>query len=144
MDAVADESDTTNNCSAPVAVALVEPEQPDDAPSVRISSASDAVTEGMAAQVEVTATPAPAADLDVYLSYVEYTTTETEVIYRPWPPPEPMVTIAAGSSSTTLTVPTIDDSDTAAHTLQVWIVSGKGYTIDMSGFFVLVRIEDDD
>ena len=50
VDAVADESDTTNNCSAPVRVMVVEPEQPEGVPSVRISSTGSAVTEGMAAQ----------------------------------------------------------------------------------------------
>jgi hypothetical protein len=144
VDAVADESDTTNNCTAPVEVALVEPEQPEGAPSVRISGASNAVTEGTAAQIEVTATPAPAADLDVYLSYHEYMNTGPYISYRPWPPPEPKVTIAAGSSSATLTVPTVDDSDVATYTLQVIIASGRGYTIDPFTYFVFVRIDDND
>ena len=144
VDAVADESDTTNNCSEPLAVTPVEPEQPDGAPSVRISNASTTVTEGAAAQVEVTATSAPAADLDVYLSYFEYMNTGTYITYRPWPPPEPKVTIAAGSSSATLTLQTIDDSDVATFTLQVWIVSGRGYTIDPINFYVFVQIEDND
>ena len=65
MDAVADESDTTNNCSAPARVMVVEPQQPEGVPSVRISSTGSAVTEGMAAQFGVTATLPPTADLDV-------------------------------------------------------------------------------
>ena len=145
MDAVADESDTTNNCSAPARVMVVEPQQPEGVPSVRISSTGSAVTEGMAAQFGVTATLPPTADLDVYLSYVEYTTTEEGVIYRPWPPPETMVTITAGSSSTTLTVNTIDDSDADGNgALQVWVASGIGYTFDLNSFLVTVTIEDDD
>ena len=145
VDAVADESDTTNNCSAPARVMVVEPQQPEGVPSVRISSTGSAVTEGMAAQFGVTATLPPTADLDVYLSYVEYTTTEEGVIYRPWPPPETMVTITAGSSSTTLTVNTIDDSDADGNgALQVWVASGIGYTFDLNSFLVTVTIEDDD
>lgn len=70
--------------------------------------------------------------------------TGTYITYRPWPPPEPKVTIAAGSASTTLTIQTIDDSDVATHTLQVWIASGRGYTIDVTSFFVFVTIEDND
>ena len=71
----------------------------------------------------------------MYLSYVEYTTTETEIIYRPWPPPETMVTIPAGSSSTTLTVDTIDDSDADGNSaLQIWVASGIGYTVDFSSW----------
>ena len=50
VDPVTDESDTTNNCSAPVRVMVVEPEQPEGVPSVRITSTGSAVTEGMAAQ----------------------------------------------------------------------------------------------
>ena len=81
----------------------------------------------------------------MYLSYVEYTTTEEEVIYRPWPAPETMVTIPAGSSSTTLTVNTIDDSDADGNgALQVWLASGIGYAFDLNSFLVTMTIEDDD
>ena len=56
-----------------------------------------------------------------------------------------MVTITAGSSSTTLTVDTIDDSDADGNSaLQVWVASGIGYTFDRNSFLVTVTIEDDD
>ena len=147
VDAVADESDTTNNCSAPVTVTVVAPQQPEGAPSVRIYSASSAVTEGMSARFGVTATPAPTANLDVYLSYVEYARAGDQTTYYTWPPPETKVTIIAGSSSTTLTVGTIDDSDPDGNSvIQAWVASGSGYTIDSDPFrrVAFVVVVDDD
>lgn len=136
VDEVADESDTTNNCSAPVTVTVVAPQQRaprqrEGAPSVRIFSASNAVTEGMSARFGVTATPTPTADLDVNLSYVEYARAGGQITYHTWPPVETKVTITAGSSSATLTVGSIDDSDEDGNSvLYAWVGSGTGYTID--------------
>ena len=147
VDAVADESDTTNNCSAPVTVTVVAPQQPEGAPSVGIYSASSAVTEGMSVRFGVTATPAPTADLDVYLSYVEYARAGDQTTYYTWPPPETKVTIIAGSSSTTLTVGTIDDSDPDGNSvIQAWVASGSGYTIDSDPYrrVAFVVVVDDD
>ena len=148
VDAVADESDTTNNCSAPVTVTVVAPQQPEGAPSVRIYSASSAVTEGMSVRFGVTATPPPAADLDVYVSYTEYAKTGDQITtYYIWPPREPKVTITAGSSSTTLTVSSIDDSDADGNSvLYAWLASGSGYTIDSDPFrrTAFVVVVDDD
>ena len=147
VDAVADESDTTNNCSAPVTVTVVAPQQPEGAPSVRIYSASSAVTEGMPVRIGVSATPAPTADLDVYLSYTEYATSGGQITYYIWPPLEPKVTITAGSSSTTLTVSSIDDSDADGNSvLYAWVASGSGYTIDSDPFrrTAFVVVVDDD
>ncbi len=147
VDAVADESDTTNNCSAPVTVTVVAPQQPEGAPSVRIYSASSAVTEGMPVRIGVSATPPPTADLDVYLSYVEYATSGGQITYYIWPPLEPKVTITAGSSSTTLTVSSIDDSDADGNSvLYAWVASGSGYTIDSDPFrrTAFVVVVDDD
>ena len=147
VDAVADESDTTNNCSAPVTVTVVAPQQPEGAPSVRIYSASSAVTEGMPVRFGVTATPAPTADLDVYLSYVEYARSGDQTTYYIWPPAEPRVTITAGSSSTTLTVSSIDDSDADGNSvLYAWVASGSGYTIDSNPYrrTAFVVVVDDD
>ena len=147
VDAVADESDTTNNCSAPVTVTVVAPQQPEGAPSVRIYSASSAVTEGMPVRIGVSATPAPTADLDVYLSYTEYATSGGQITYFIWPPLEPKVTITAGSSSTTLTVSSIDDSDADGNSvLYAWVASGSGYTIDSDPFrrTAFVVVVDDD
>ena len=147
VDAVADESDTTNNCSAPVTVTVVAPQQPEGAPSVRIYSASSAVTEGMPVRIGVSATPAPTADLDVYLSYTEYATSGGQITYYIWPPLEPKVTITAGSSSTTLTVNSIDDSHADGNSvLYAWLASGSGYTIDSDPFrrTAFVVVVDDD
>ena len=148
VDAVADESDTTNNCSAPVTVTVVAPQQPEGAPSVRIYSASSAVTEGMSVRFGVTATPPPAADLDVYVSYTEYAKTGDQITtYYIWPPREPKVTITAGSSSATLTVATIDDSDADGNSvLYAWLASGSGYTIDPDSLrrTAFVVVVDDD
>ena len=148
VDAVADESDTTNNCSAPVTVTVVAPQQPEGAPSVRIYSASSAVTEGMSVRFGVTATPPPAADLDVYVSYTEYAKTGDQITtYYIWPPREPKVTITAGSSSATLTVATIDDSDADGNSvLYAWLASGSGYTIDSDPLrrTAFVVVVDDD
>ena len=147
VDAVADESDTTNNCSAPVTVTVVAPQQPEGAPSVRIYSASSAVTEGMPVRIGVTATPAPTANLDVYLSYTEYARSGGQITYYIWPPLEPKVTIPAGSTSTTLTVSSIDDSDADGNSvLYAWLASGSGYTIDSDPFrrTAFVVVVDDD
>ena len=147
VDAVAGESDTTNNCSAPVRVWVDEPEQPEGIPSVRISAGSSPVTEGTSAQFEVIATPPPTADLVVNLTFIEFATTEDRIIYYNWPPTETTVTITANSSSTTLTVGTIDDSDEDGNSaVQAWVSSGSGYTVDRSNaeHIAYVGVEDDD
>ena len=74
VDVVADESNTTNNCSAPVAVRVEAPQQPEGVPSVGLSRVSISVTEGMPARYTVTATPPPTADLVVNVQYIEFAT----------------------------------------------------------------------
>ena len=110
VDTVTDESDTTNNCSSAVQVTVAELQEPDGLPRVRIYSTSGAVTEGMPARFRVTATPPPAANLEVKIAFAEVALTEDELILF-YPPAEKTVTVNAGASSTTLTVDTIDDSD---------------------------------
>ena len=147
VDAVANESDTTNNCSAPVTVEVNEPQQPEGLPSVGLSRVSSSVTEGMPARYTVTATPPPTADLVVHLQYVEFATVGDRLIYYNWPPTETTVTITGGSSSTPLTVPTIDDSDADGNSvIHAEVTSGSGYTIDTDPFrrVVYVGVEDDD
>ena len=147
VDAVANESDTTNNCSAPVTVEVNEPQQPEGLPSVGLSRVSSSVTEGMPARYTVTATPPPTADLVVHLQYVEFATVGDRLIYYNWPPTETTVTITGGSSSTPLTVPTIDDSDADGDSvIHAEVTSGSGYTIDTDPFkrVVYVGVEDDD
>ena len=147
VDAVANESDTTNNCSAPVTVEVNEPQQPEGLPSVGLSRVSSSVTEGMPARYTVTATPPPTADLVVHLQYIEFATVGDRLIYYNWPPTETTVTITGGSSSTPLTVPTIDDSDADGDSvIHAEVTSGSGYTIDADPFrrVVYVGVEDDD
>ena len=147
VDAVADESDTTNNCSAPATVTVEPPQQPEGLPSVGLSRVSSSVTEGMPARYTVTATPPPTADLVVHLQYVEFATVGDRLIYYNWPPTETTVTITGGSSSTPLTVPTIDDSDADGDSvIHAEVTSGSGYTIDTDPFkrVVYVGVEDDD
>ena len=147
VDAVANESDTTNNCSAPVTVEVNEPQQPEGLPSVGLSRVSSSVTEGMPARYTVTATPPPTADLVVHLQYVEFARVGDRLIYYNWPPTETTVTITGGSSSTPLTVPTIDDSDADGDSvIHAEVTSGSGYTIDTDPFkrVVYVGVEDDD
>ena len=138
VDTVTGESDTTNNCmSTPITVR--------DTHLVGIYSLSNAVTEGMSVRFRVTATPPPAVGLAVNLKHVEYATTEDGTIYYNWPPPETTVTIGAGSSSTTLTVDTIDDSDADGNSaLQAWVESGSGYTLDPGRSIAVVAVVDDD
>ena len=147
VDAVANESDTTNNCSAPVTVEVNEPQQPEGLPSVGLSRVSSSVTEGMPARYTVTATPSPTADLVVNLQYIEFATVGDRLIYYNWPPTETTVTITGGSSSTPLTVPTIDDSDADGDSvIHAEVSSGSGYTIDTDPFrrVVYVGVVDDD
>ena len=147
VDAVANESDTTNNCSAPVTVEVNEPQQPQGLPSVGLSRVSSSVTEGMPARYTVTATPPPTADLVVHLQYVEFSNVDGILTYYNWPPTETTVTITGGSSSTSLTVPTIDDSDADGDSvMHAEVTSGSGYTIDTDPFkrVVYVGVEDDD
>ena len=147
VDAVANESDTTNNCSAPVTVEVNEPQQPEGLPSVGLSRVSSSVTEGMPARYTVTATPPPTADLVVNLQYIEFASVGGRLIYYNWPPTETTVTITGGSSSTPLTVPTIDDSDADGDSvIHAEVTSGSGYTIDTDPHkrVVYVGVVDDD
>ncbi len=147
VDTVAGESDTINNCSAPVTVEVNEPQQPEGLPSVGLSRVSSSVTEGMPARYTVTATPPPTADLVVHLQYVEFSNVDGILTYYNWPPTETTVTITGGSSSTSLTVPTIDDSDADGDSvMHAEVTSGSGYTIDTDPFkrVVYVGVEDDD
>ena len=147
VDEVAHESDTTNNCSAPVTVRVEAPQQPEGVPSVRISRVSSSVTEGMPARFTVTATPPPTADLVVNVEYIEFARVGDQIIYYNWPPTESTVTITGGSSSTTLTVDTIDDSDTDGDSvIHGQVISGSGYTLDTNPHnqVVYVGVVDDD
>jgi len=138
VDAVTGESDTTNNCSSTQITVR-------DAYLVGIYSLSNAVTEGMSVRFRVTATPQPTDDLAVNLKSIEYAVSDGKITYYNWPPAEAALTIGAGSSSTTLTVGTIDDSDEDGNsTLSAWIESGSGYTRDPGRSGAVVAVVDDD
>ena len=151
VDTVTDESDTTNNCSSAVQVTVAELQEPDGLPRVRIYSTSGAVTEGMPARFRVTATPPPAANLEVKIAFAEVALTEDELILF-YPPAEKTVTVNAGASSTTLTVDTIDDSDDDGNSwIHAWVNRGIGYTTDYDDddvhslrAAVIVAVVDDD
>ena len=138
VDAVTGESDTTNNCSSTQITVR-------DAHLVGIYSLSNAVTEGMSVRFRVTATPPPTFALAVNLKSIEYAVGEGGVTYYNWPPAETTLTIGAGSSSTTLTVGTIDDSDEDGNSvLQASVADGSGYTRDPGRSVAEVAVVDDD
>ena len=145
VDTVTDESDTTNNCAAAVQVTVWEPQETDGLPLVRIGSTSRTVTEGMSARYRVTATPPPTADLEVNIGFAELVITEHEVILYNYAPEGTTVTVNAGSSSTTLTVETIDDSDADGNSwIHAWVKIGSGYTTDFDNNASIVAVVDDD
>ena len=137
VDTVTGETDTANNClSTPITVR--------DTHLVGIYSLSSAVTEGMSVRFRVTATPPPAVGLAVNLKYVELATTEDGIILS-YEAVETTLTIRAGSSSTTLTVDSIDDSDDDGNSwLQASVRSGSGYTRDPGRSIAVVAVVDDD
>ena len=142
VDAVTDESDATNNCSSSVEETV---QVSDGLPVVRIYGVSGAVTEGTSARFGVTVTPTPTAALTVSLSYSEHALTEDSIILY-YEPRDTTVTVNAGSSSATLTVDTIDDSDEDGNSwLSVWVNHAIGYTHEENHTsLVVVAIVDDD
>ena len=138
VDAVAGESNTTNNCHSTAIMVR-------DTHLVGIYSLSNAVTEGMSVRFRVTATPLPTVALAVNLKSIEYAVSDGRITYYNWPPAETTLTIGAGSSSTTLTVGTIDDSDEDGNSvLQASVADGSGYTRDPGGSVATVAVVDDD
>ena len=137
VDTVTGETDTANNClSTPITVR--------DTHLVGIYSLSNAVTEGMSVRFRVTATPTPAVGLAVNLKHVEYATTEDGITLS-YEAVETTLTIRAGSSSTTLTVDSIDDADDDGNSwLQASVRSGSGYTRDPGRSIAVVAVVDDD
>ena len=145
VDTVTDESDTTNNCASAVQVTVWGPQETDGLPLVRIGFTSRTVTEGMSARYRVTATPPPTADLEVNIGFAELVITEHEVIVYNYAPEGTTVTVNAGSSSTTLTVETIDDSDADGNSwIHAWVKIGSGYTTDSHNNASIVAVVDDD
>ena len=110
----------------------------DDAPSLpEISIAEDGdVTEGTAAIYTLTATPAPAADLDVT---VEVTQNGDFVT-----PGSQTITMTT-SGTATFTVPTTDDSTNEADgSVTATISTGTDYTVSTSADSAMVAVSDND
>ena len=94
-----------------------------DQPQVTIAADADPVAEGEAVSFTVTAMPPPAADL-----VVRVTVTETEDTLAASVPEN--VTIAAGQTSATLQVETVNDTaDEPDSTVTATLTAGTGYTL---------------
>ena len=88
-------------------------------------SAGSAITEGEAASFTVTADPAPSSDITI-----AYSVTETGDFLDAPGAGSRTVTLAAGTTSTTLTVATVDDSANEEDgSVTVTIDTASGYTI---------------
>ena len=93
-------------------------------PQVTIAADGD-VTEGEAVSFTVTAMPAPAMDL-----MVNVTVTETGATLADSVPQQVKVTIAAGETTETLQVETVDDTtDEPDSTVTATVDAGAGYTV---------------
>ena len=104
-------------------------------PEISITAGSD-VTEGTAASFTLSATPAPASDLDVTIAISQsgdYTTPGSQIVTIPT------------SGSKTFTVPTTDDSVTEVDgSVTVTGVTGTGYTVSSTAGAATVAVSDDD
>ena len=120
----------------PEAQPAQEPTPPPPAePEITIAAGPD-VTEGGDAEFTITATPAPASDLDVSVDVSQhggYAATGSRT-----------VTIGA-SGSTTFAVATTDDSvDEADGSVTATVSTGTGYTVSATGGDATVAVSDDD
>ncbi len=115
---------------------------PDGQPStVTISADRTSVTEGGDVTFTVTADPAPAHDLIVYLSAEEVMGAGDDSVIHGyfWP-----VRIRAGEASATWTLTTMSDDDALADgTVTGRIVSGDGYTVDTPSSVSVTLLDDD-
>ena len=108
-------------------------------PEIAIT-ADGPVTEGGTATFSVTASPAPADDLDIAVSVTQADGDD----YLPAAPPA-SVTIAADATEATLSVPIPDDAaDEPNGVLTVTVAAGAGYTISATNGSASLTIRDDD
>ena len=110
-------------------------------PMVTIAAGTSPVTEGTAASFTVTATPAPASNLDVNLSVAEAAGSDFVASGN-----EGMktVTIPAASGSMTYTVATVnDDTDEPNGSVTVTVENDTGYTVGTPSE-ATVTVNDDD
>ena len=125
---------TVNDDDATPSSSLSSPSQP-----VITIAAGSAVTEGTAANFTLTASPAPGADLDVSVNV-----TQNGNFVASGDRGTKTVTINAGSSSATFTVPTQDDStDEPDGRVAVAVDTGAGYSVGSPSSFS-VTVNDDD
>ena len=111
---------------------------PHTLPMVSIAPSTSPVTEGAAAAFSLARTGAAAAALTVAVSV-----SESEAAVSGTPPTS--VTFAAGSASATLSVATEDDEATEdASTVTATVLSGSGYTLDVTSMSAGVVVNDDD
>ncbi len=109
--------------------------------TVTISADRTSVTEGGDVTFTVTADPAPARDLVVYVSAEEVMGTGDDSVIHgySWP-----VRIRAGEASATWTLTTMSDDDALADgTVTGRIVSGDGYTVDTPSEVTVTLLDDD-
>ena len=109
-----------------------------DVPEVSISADNSSVIEGGNARFTLRASPVPGANLRVAINatdrgnYIEGT-------------PPTYVTIRAGASSASLSIPTDDDSADEAHgAVAVTLKTGTGYSLDTDNDSASVTVWDDD
>ena len=125
---------STSNGAATVAVAD-DDDPPPATPEISITAGSG-VTEGGAATFTVTATPAPAANLDVTIEVTQsgdYALTGSRTVTIPT------------SGTYTLTVATTDDSaDEPDGSVTATVGDGTGYTVSTSNGAATVAVSDDD
>ena len=109
-------------------------------PMVTIAAGTSPVTEGTAASFTVTATPAPASNLDVNLSVAEAAGSDFVASGN-----EGMKTVMIpASGSVTYTVATVnDDTDEPNGSVTVTVTNGNGYTVGSTAS-ATVMVNDDD
>ena len=109
--------------------------QEQEDPEISITAGSD-VTEGTAASFTLSATPAPASDLDVTIAISQsgdYITPGSQTVTIPT------------SGSKTFTVPTTDDSVTETDgSVTATVDTGTGYTVSSTAGADTVAVGDDD
>ena len=108
----------------------------------RKAGTTSSVTEGDSASFTVTASPAPAADLEVTLAVADDATSD---FLASDDEGKKTVTIAASQTSAELTVPTQDDSANEADgSVTATVQTGSGYTPSDTNGSASVAVSDDD
>ena len=132
----ADAGYTVSATQSAVTVAVADDDAPPVVPTVSITAGA-AVTEGGDATFTVTASPPPAADLDVSVAVAQNGDWGAAVGVR---------TVTVGTAgSVTLTVSTADDGvDEADGSVTATVNAGSGYTVSATQGAATVSVADDD